>query len=880
MEGISILYRDILHDFIVSFLSLLPYFITYIYLLMNKLIFLFFSFLCGTIGLCGQTINYALKNENGAGYVEVSPIEELDNSSEATFQMWINPVVITGNASLISQDNFSLNFNENGQLSVTVGSQIAVLNYTFPLAQWSQISLTIANGVARAYINNEEQVVLDGRLPELLPVATANSCLIGKGFNGSLDEIRVWRKALSQTELYWRNTLNKFNPNYEFLVAYWKGDQDQCENLVDYKFAHHGILHNVVREPVTDNENFRYCISTGYTNFIRFIDRPNIDRDMFLMTNDLILLSGKIQKDGSIAMEYADNTATPTNVNYIEEFEGRKGVMDFQGDGSQMISKEGAFLYSADTKFGREEPGTATLQGWFYIDSWKEGALLFSQRKDADNCIEIKLGAEATKDIIVDLCGTKATLSEKLEVGKWQYIAVYFAPKVVSISNIRLSFNILSISIDYQRYNALNGVTLSGNDMNIASVPLMQDVPIVMGKDFDGKMDEVQAWATDRSGSVESDSKNPYLLNVGSWNNLFLTAYWKGDDPDNIGKDSQSYTGMIEFMRNYYAGYRGMKIRLGLIYPDGDKWSGVLNQKENVDRLIADAKALLPEFDGIDVDLEWHYYNILNPVIRRLIDEVMKGQDDKIFSVSQHYYSYTLDKSLLTDPGIDYFTMQIYGPQTNTYTWDYYESAYNAFINYGYPKEKLVLSYGVLLVDGTEAGYKDLFEKFGMNDDNYDPDLNIWNGKYFNGVNQVKRKQNFILDRGCLGTMYFDMGNDLRVSDYKSLIRAQNEIIASNVDTLITQVKMDPGTGVKDVKSRYANLCTINQTADGMDVVVVLADGISNAVCNIYNNNGTLCFSKELNRKESSLYWGNLSKGIYLISVSDGEMSESVKLYK
>lgn len=849
---------------------------------MKNIIYLFFFLLCGTIELCGQTVNYALNNSNGTGYVEVSAIKELNNASEATFQMWIKPISISEDATLLSQDNFSLKFNANKQLKVIVGSQSATLNHTFQLGQWSQITLTISDGIAKACINNGEEVALEGLLPVVLPSVARNSCFIAQGFMGALDEIRIWKKALTKSESYWRNTLNKFNPNYESLVAYWKGDQDLCENLVDYKSTHHGIFHNVVREPVIDNVNFRYCVSTGYTNLIRFIDRPNIDRDMFLMTNDLILLSGKIQKDGSVEMEYADNTATPTNVDYLEEFEGRKGVMDFQGDGSQMISNEGTLVYKADTRFGRDEPGTATLQGWFYIDSWKEGALLFSQRKDADNCIEIKLGAEATKDIVVDLCGTKATLSDKLEVGKWQYIAVYFAPQVVSISNIRLAYNIISISVDYKRCNALNGVELSGNDMNISTFPLMKDVPIVLGKDFNGKMDEIQAWATDRSGSVESDSKNPYLLNVGSWNNLFLTAYWKGDDPDNIGKDSQSYTGMIDFMRNYYAGHRGMKIRLGLIYPEGDKWSGVLNQKENVDRLIADTKALLPDFDGIDVDLEWHYYNILNPVIRRLIDEVMVGQDDKIFTVSQHYYSYMLDKSLLTDPAIDYFTMQIYGPQTNTYTWQYYEDAYKAFINYGYPKEKLLLSYGVLLVDGTEAGYKDLFEKFGMNDDNYDPNLNIWNGKYFNGVNQVKRKQDFILDKGCLGTMYFDMGNDQRVSDYKSLIRAQNEVIASNVDTLITQVTLDPGlgTGIIRTKSNNSNFFTISQSADGMSLVVALADGTSNAVCSIYNSSGTLCLQKELQQKETSLGWSNLSKGIYLISVSDGKNNGSIKLYK
>lgn len=74
------------------------------------------------------------------------------------------------------------------------------------------------------------------------------------------------------------------------------------------------------------------------------------------------------------------------------------------------------------------------------------------------------------------------------------------------------------------------------------------------------------------------------------------------------------------------------------------------------------------------------------------------------------------------------------------------------------------MSYGVLLVNNGEEGYKDLFEKYGMNDSNFDPALNSWDCdgivKYYNGVNQTKRKQEFIIEKDCRGTMYFDMGND------------------------------------------------------------------------------------------------------------------------
>lgn len=77
----------------------------------------------------------------------------------------------------------------------------------------------------------------------------------------------VFGRKLEQKD-FLNNTLNKFNPNYDTLVSYWKCDQE-CENLVDYQFAHHGIINNLQRVVVEDNAVMRYRIVTGYTNLMR-----------------------------------------------------------------------------------------------------------------------------------------------------------------------------------------------------------------------------------------------------------------------------------------------------------------------------------------------------------------------------------------------------------------------------------------------------------------------------------------------------------------------------------------------------------------------------------------------------------------------------------
>ncbi len=834
-----------------------------------------------------QTVNYALENADGTGNVKALTIRELNDSPEATFQMWLKPTEWSA-AKLLSQDNFSIEFGDQNTIVLKSGEQSVVITSSDLLNKWSQLTITITGGTVKAYINNSEARV-SGSVPATIPASVGSAeekiCIIAQGLKGQMDEIRVWNKALEQKDFFWRNTLNKYNPNYDALVAYWKCDQDQCENLVDYKFVHHGVMDKITRVPVTDNTVFKYRVVCGYTpSFIRFIDRPNINRDMFLMTNDVIFLSGKIQQDGSIFPEYPNNSATQTNVDYMAQFEGRKGVMVFHGAGSKMVSQDGRIFFNPNDRFYGES-NLGTISGWIYIDKWEEGGIIFSKYQDENNCITVKLGSEKDKSVIVDFCGFVATLKGKLEVGKWQYLGVYLSPKQADISNKRLSANIVKISVDYQLYTGMSDIELSGKDMTISLIPKMQTTPIVLGEGFNGKIDELMVWGgADRSGSIQGDAENGYQWNVGNWNNLFLNAYWMGDDPNNIGKDYHSYTGMMDFVRNYYKGYRGYKIRVGLIYPDGDKWQqGALATKENVDRFIADAKKLLKDYDGLDVDLEWCYsqwqYDILNGVLKRLINEVMAEYGKtKTFSVSLHQVSFSIDKTLI--PDIDYFTFQLYGPSTVTYTYDWYTQAYNQFMNYGFPKEKTLLSYGVLLVDGsTEQGYKDLFEKMGVNDNNYDPNLNIYKGWYFNGVNQTKQKQEFILEKDCFGTMYFDMANDLKVSDNKSLIRAQNEVIASNVDTLVTKVSMDPSsikqTGAKAEGDKLFSFYP-NPANDKM--VVNLADDSEKAVCEIRTLDGKLVMQTELHSINTTLSLTGLNTGFYLIKVHQGERDYSTKL--
>jgi len=160
--------------------------------------------------------------------------------------------------------------------------------------------------------------------------------------------------------------------------------------------------------------------------------------------------------------------------------------------------------------------------------------------------------------------------------------------------------------------------------------------------------------------------------------------------------------------------------------------------------------------------------------------------EDKVFSVSLHPVAYFLPTKWIDMP--DYYTFQIYGPQVTWFAYDNYVSAYNKFVSWGFPKEKIGMSYPTTATTGSNVtGYKNIVAA--------NPDLStdantatMSGSSYtFNGVDCVKDKMNFILEQNSGTVMYFDMGNDVAVSNPLSLIRAANSVISANVDTLITR---------------------------------------------------------------------------------------------
>lgn len=151
-------------------------------------------------------------------------INELNGLAEATVQIWIKPVEWVKGAQLYNQSNLIMELGENRSLIVKAGTSSVTCTPEIALNTWSQLTMVYDNGTVKLYVNNELKETT-GTLPAILPDAV-HTCYIGKNFKGQIDEIRVWKKALEQKDFFWNNTLNKFNPNYDTLVSYWKCDRN------------------------------------------------------------------------------------------------------------------------------------------------------------------------------------------------------------------------------------------------------------------------------------------------------------------------------------------------------------------------------------------------------------------------------------------------------------------------------------------------------------------------------------------------------------------------------------------------------------------------------------------------------------------------------
>lgn len=838
-----------------------------------KKLFLTFIVLClSCASAWAQVDNYCIRLSNG-GSVDCGAMPELDGQSAYTIQFWMKTGTWKDNAVILSRgDGFKIQTTTTNTIQIVAGgNSLAATNSGLAPGKWTQLTFIYAKNAMKILINGRQAKSANGNFALAEDDA---SFVIGGGFDGCIDELRVWKTAVNGEFNYFiNNTINKFVPQLDNLVAYFKFDQEQCPNIVDYKalfkpseYNHHGVISgNVVREIVTDNTGLPYLLCGAYTDNKRFFD-CGLTRDQFLLSNDVIMIGADIFRDGHVEPITPNDHGTLNNADRLAEYQGRTGVLSVRGTSNSRMTCPQTVMPERDTY---------TFETWIYLEEWTEGAYIF-RRESADKKkgFSISLGQEDTKEVIVRVNGKKFVNIGSMSVGKWIHFAVTTINGSSPTRAFLFTYNGVTKWADGSLSDASSNTTPSG----------MGSLSAYLGEGLTAKFDNTVFWTVSFTASELRShmTEIPFMPGLGKkvdgGNVAKAIAYYTYDIAKKPGHDSFSQDEWRRIVEEAYKGYRGYQIRLSLIgyaaSAVGWDWKEVIANDANRKRIAADLVKCAEEFDGIEFDLEWMDGTQTNLAL--LADEVLKLlPKGKTLMISHHQYgAYQYPKNKIST--VDGFTFQQYGPQAGWYSYNSFVNGYNAFRNYGYPNNKIYLSYATITSSGSNDngswGRDVIGVNWGILPSNYTPptdgraETNKWNGYNFTfmGPYQVYMRAKFCVDNNLQGIFYWDMGNDYKPNQKWSYAKYCNYGLSSNVDTLVTEVDIKHiTTAIEHVNSDASQEVQIRYNASEQTFSAANISDNEVALMELFTSTGV----KIRESKAATVSANSLPAGVYLARV-------------
>ena len=776
-------------------------------------------------GLCAysQVKNYCIRLTSG-GSVDCGQMSELDEASSFTLQFWMNADSWKSGATLFSRgEGLKVEQAAAKTLDITLGTKKISVNADGLVAgTWAQVTILCDKGSVKVFVNKKQVKTTTG---VVLPTDDAPFLIGGGDYAGRIDEVRVWNAALSsEYDYFFSNTLNKWVPQIDNLVAYFKMDQELCPNLVDYKvlfvpsaYNHHGVFSasGVQREEVKDNAGLPYLLCGAYTNNARFFDR-GVNQDQYLLANDIIMLGIQSYSDGHLKYLSPNDHATVTRGEYLGEYEGRSGVLSLGGDGSLECPGD-VFDPPLDAN-GKATTGY-TFETWLYLEKWTDGGYIFRRETaDGKHGFSIRLGDEEKKHVIVRVNGNEFVNINSMPVGEW----VHFAVTANAGGTVRTTF-----MFTYNGKDKWANATQSGTSTDYTPTG-MDNEKAYIGEGLTAKFDNTVLWIQRFDLTALAGHMNVIPMPaIGKEVTADLMrngmAFYTFDRADNMGWDSYSQDEWRDIIRSAYEGYRGYQLRISVQGHTG--WQNTIANASRRKIFAQDLAALSEGYDGVELDLEWMDGTQTN--LGLLADEIVKAlPDGKVFMISHHQYgAYQFPKDKIAE--VDGFTFQQYGPQMSWFNYNTFVSGANAFVNYGYPKNKIYLSYstttsGAYNASGAQISNVITGVRNGLLDGNYTPDPNgayekaEYNGNYYylQGPRQVYLRAKYCVDNQMQGIFYWDMGNDVKPTHKYSLAKACNYALSSNVDSLVTEVTVNHPTGIRDIQQGRKPQAALNTVYD------------------------------------------------------------------
>ncbi|MBR5860181.1 MAG: hypothetical protein IKY71_02415 [Bacteroidaceae bacterium] len=743
-----------------------------------------------------QVTNNAIDFERN-GRISLGVIRNCTTTSGTTLQLWFNPQHWIPGANIATWgQSLSIQLGAPGKLVVKSNNEEFTFSDTnISAGNWTHITLLLDGSNISLITNNANEQTHTLAIPFTVP--EEEPLLLGGGFLGRMDEVRIWNFILpADYNRFWNNTIDKFNPSWKYLAAYWKFDQTRLDkNVYDYsENGNNGTFSTagIKRSPVTDNPKFVYRRNLAYSDCSRFFDR-GVQHGQYLKSNVISMIGATAQADGTLKYKQPDNSGIITNGSYLAEYDNRTGILDLNGDGAQMnVGKESLIAFNNSTYL--ESTSAYTFMTWISIDTWKPGAFLIKKESSPNNGISLRMG-DTLGDFILRCNGVELTYSTKIQVEKWHHIG--------------FSTNGQTVGNEFIFVLDENTITPSFTHTTVINTTLskLQTIDCIIGEGVDGKLDETITWSQ-KFDATNIIAQGKVLLEPGIGKTITgaysrsVDGLWKYDYPEALGRDSYSTPEWFRMIKSTFEGYEGAHVTISI-----DKWSDdffnkINNNAQYRETLAESISAIGNEsfIDGVDYDFEWNNnWSGIGTLCQLVRNKLQTG---KIQAVSPHelYYNFPTDKMQY----VDYFNFQDYGPgNRNIFNFDNYRNFFTKAKNHGYPVDKIMLSYatttsGAMYSNGSRpgsshaeyypTGWRSMpYNTFEYSQNSYDVGDGLT--RYFTGMEQVWLRSEFMNNNSCAGIFYWDMGNDTpNCDDPRSLATFASFAINSNIQKIIEKV--------------------------------------------------------------------------------------------
>lgn len=232
---------------------------------------------------------YALSFDGSDDFLRMDNNSTINLTSSLTVEAWIDPTSLKNcsilNKTSSSSNGYELAITSAGKVTFRINGTTLTSNQSYLAGTWTHIAVTFnsSSGDMKIYINGVLDInsttssSLSSNIQKLKIAGDTNF------FNGSLDEIRLWNTARTETQIQ-ANMCKKLSGSESGLVAYWNFDSPEGLNVPDKTSNNNYItMHDMANyvydwsgAAIGDESAYDYDASGGFTQNLTHSDGDDI----------------------------------------------------------------------------------------------------------------------------------------------------------------------------------------------------------------------------------------------------------------------------------------------------------------------------------------------------------------------------------------------------------------------------------------------------------------------------------------------------------------------------------------------------------------------------------------------------------------------------